>query len=99
MDPKLLDLLHALARRLDTTAPVRVISAYRTPATNAAKRVRSRAVAKRSLHMEGEAIDVAFEGRSPVGVANIAAAMGAGGVGLYRRDGFVHVDIGQPRRW
>jgi len=99
MDPRLLDLLHALARRLDAAGPVHVISAYRTPLTNAAKRAASRRVAKNSLHMEGEAIDIAFEGRSPVGVANVAAALGAGGVGLYRRDGFVHVDVGPRRRW
>lgn len=100
MDPRLFDLLHTIGLRLQTGgAPIDIISAYRTPQTNAAKRARSRAVAKNSLHMEGEAVDIRIEGRSAAGIANLAAAMGAGGVGLYRRDDFVHVDIGPPRRW
>lgn len=100
MDPRLLDLLHAIALRLEShSTPIQIISGYRTPATNAAKRARSRAVAKNSLHMRGEAVDIRIEGRSVTGIARLAAAMGAGGIGLYPRDGFVHIDIGPSRRW
>ena len=31
--------------------------------------------------------------------ARLAAEMQVGGVGLYRRDGFVHLDCGPARRW
>ena len=54
IDPKLLDLLHALARSVRTTEPFHVISGYRSPRTNSTLRAHSTGVAKYSLHMEGQ---------------------------------------------
>ena len=45
------------------------------------------------------AADFRLPGSNAYGVARIAAEMQVGGVGLYRRDGFVHLDCGPPRRW
>ena len=99
VDPQLLDLLWALRRRLDSTEPVQVLCGYRTPATNAMLRRRSRAVAKNSLHMQGMAIDLQVPGRSLRAVRAAAVSLRAGGVGYYPRSRFVHVDTGEVRYW
>lgn len=99
MDPELFDLLHAVARQLGSDEFFQVLSAYRTPETNRAKVLQSRRVAKNSQHMEGRACDLKLPGIQADGIARVAIAMGVGGVGLYRRDGFVHLDTGEPRTW
>ena len=99
MDPRLFDVLNAVAARLDADEPYEVVSGYRAPETNAANARRSRRVSKASLHMSGMAADVRLPGRSSMGMARLAAEMQMGGVGLYRRDGFVHLDCGPSRRW
>jgi uncharacterized protein YcbK (DUF882 family) len=45
------------------------------------------------------AADVRLPGRDSTAMARLAAEMQVGGVGLYRRDGFVHLDCGPARRW
>jgi len=57
IDPGLLDLLNALHARVESRAPIHVISGYRSPATNAALRSQGHHVARHSLHMEGLAVD------------------------------------------
>jgi uncharacterized protein YcbK (DUF882 family) len=99
MDPRLFDVLHAIARRLDASEPFQVISGYRAPETNAVRAAESRRVSRVSLHMSGMAADVRLPDRDSLGVARLAAEMQVGGVGLYRRDGFVHLDCGPARRW
>lgn len=99
MDPRLFDVMHVLARRMNSAEPYEVISGYRTPETNASRAMRSRRVSRVSLHMSGMAADVRLPGRDSLQLARLAAELQAGGVGLYRRDGFVHVDCGPTRRW
>ena len=99
IDLGLLDLLYALRRRLETAAPFEVISAYRSPKTNARLAGASKGVAKRSLHMRGMAIDVHVPGRRLADLHRAAVALKAGGVGLYSRSGFVHLDTGRVRYW
>lgn len=99
IDPALLDLLHALRQRLGSKQAFQVISGYRSPVTNAALRRRSHAVAERSLHMDGRAIDIRM---SDVRLTNLRAAaldLRLGGVGFYPRSDFVHVDVGRVRTW
>jgi len=99
MDPELFDLLHAVAQRLGSDDFYHVISAYRTPETNNWKVLKSRRVARNSQHMEGKAMDLRLPDVSTDGIARVALSMHEGGVGLYRRDGFVHLDTGEPRTW
>jgi len=99
MDPRLFDVMSTLARTLDSDEHFEVISGYRTPETNAANASRSRRVSQVSLHMSGMAADCRLPGRESLGVARRAADLRLGGVGLYRRDGFVHLDCGPVRRW
>jgi len=99
MDPRLFDVLVTVQRALDSTDTWEVISGYRAPETNAARARQSRRVSRASLHMSGMACDSRLPNRNSLGIARIAADMQTGGVGLYRRDGFVHLDCGPARRW
>jgi len=99
MDPRLFDVLYTIARRLDADESWEVLSGYRAPETNAARAQRSRRVSRVSLHMSGMAADVRLPGRQAVGIARLAADLQTGGVGLYRGNGFVHLDCGPARRW
>lgn len=99
MEPALIDLLSALARRLDTSEPFEVISGYRSPASNTMLAQQSNGVAEQSLHVRGMAIDVRLPRRRLSALRDTAKAMAVGGVGYYPRSDFVHVDIGRVRYW
>ncbi|OYQ35160.1 twin-arginine translocation pathway signal protein [Niveispirillum lacus] len=99
MDPKLLDLLFHLRQRLRTEEPFQVISGYRCPKTNAMLTSKSEGVATKSLHMEGKAIDITMAGRQLSRIRQEALNLRLGGVGIYSRSGFVHVDTGRVRQW
>ena len=99
IDAALLDLLHALTQRLDSSRPFHVISGYRSPATNAKLAAHSGGVAQHSLHMAGQAIDVRLPGCPLSTLRDTALALRGGGVGYYAASDFVHVDVGRVRRW
>ncbi|HLH76077.1 MAG TPA: YcbK family protein [Candidatus Binataceae bacterium] len=99
IDPRLLDLLYGLNRRLDTRQPFAVISGYRSPATNAMLAARSEGVAVHSLHMVGQAIDIRVPGRGLSELRRAATSLKLGGVGYYPASDFVHVDVGRVRYW
>lgn len=97
IDPRLLDQLYDLKTRLRPNSHFEVFSGYRSPASNARLRRVSRGVAKNSLHMRGQAVDVKLAGVRPSTLAKAARKMERGGVGYYRR--FVHLDTGDVRTW
>ncbi len=97
IDPRLLDQLYDLKMRLSPNSHFEVFSGYRSPASNAKLRRTSRRVAKNSLHMRGQAVDVKLVGVRPSTLAKTARKMERGGVGYYRR--FVHLDSGDVRTW
>ena len=102
MDPGLLDLLVALSAKVETNSPVHVISGYRSPKTNAMLRDEggeASGVAKKSLHIEGEAIDIRLADVQLSHLCNAALSLGRGGVGYYPHSNFVHVDVGAVRHW
>lgn len=99
MDRGLLDLLYELSGRLGAADPYEVISAYRSPETNAMLAAQSGGVASKSLHMDGIAIDVALGSDRLEELRDTAWAMQRGGVGYYAKSGFVHVDTGRVRHW
>jgi uncharacterized protein YcbK (DUF882 family) len=84
---------------MDVNEAYTLLSGYRSPATNAMLRSRSRAVAKNSLHMQGQAGDLRLQSRSVGQMAKAAAACQAGGVGKYSGSNFVHMDCGPVRTW
>ncbi len=99
IDPRLLDLLYALRRRVNGQEPYHVISGYRSPRTNASLRARSGGVARYSLHMEGKAIDIRLPGVGLPVLRDGARRLKLGGVGYYPESDFVHVDTGRVRAW
>ena len=99
IDRGLLDLLFAVRRELDSDATYEVVSGYRSPATNRMLARQGRRVARRSLHMEGLAVDVNLPGRRLDSIRRVAMALKRGGVGYYPRNGFVHLDVGRVRAW
>lgn len=100
IDPRLFDLLYDLKVYLgDPDARFDIISAYRSPATNAQLRKTSRGVARNSLHLRGQAVDVRLPDLSTRRLCEAALALGRGGVGYYRRSDFVHLDTGEVRSW
>jgi uncharacterized protein YcbK (DUF882 family) len=99
IDPGLLDLLSALQSKLGAGRGYEVISGYRSPATNAKLQNKSSGVAKRSLHMQGKAIDIRMPGTQLAQLHRAAKNMKAGGVGLYTSSNFIHVDTGRVRYW
>ncbi|MEZ0236636.1 MAG: DUF882 domain-containing protein [Methylophilaceae bacterium] len=99
IDTGLLDLLHSLSMRLDTTAEFQVVSGYRSPTTNAMLAKNSSGVARHSLHMDGLAIDIRLPGRDLAKVHRAALALKGGGVGYYPVSDFVHMDVGRVRQW
>lgn len=101
IDPKLFDVLHRITLSLNTTLPpFQVISGYRCPATNNRLRAAGAGgVAKRSLHMDGKAIDIRLPGVPLMELRDAALSLKAGGVGYYPREQFVHIDTGKVRHW
>ena len=98
-DPRNVDIIAASHRLLETSEPFMMLSGYRSPATNAMLRKRSRGVASKSSHMKGMAADLKLRSRSVSQMAKAAKACRAGGVGSYGRSGFVHMDCGPVRTW
>jgi uncharacterized protein YcbK (DUF882 family) len=99
IDLRLLDLLYALQLTLRTRAPFEVISGYRSPVTNAMLAAASDGVAKKSLHMQGMAIDVRLGDQRLSTLRDAALRLQGGGVGYYPGPEFVHVDVGRVRSW
>ena len=64
MDRHLFDILWEVYRDVDGKKPIQIISAYRSPATNAMLRRRSSGVARHSQHMLGHAMDFYIPGRA-----------------------------------
>ena len=98
MDPQLFDILWEITREVNTKEPIRIVSSYRSPATNAMLRRRSRGVAKASQHMLGKAIDFNISGVSVEDLRVAGLRLQRGGVGFYPGS-FVHVDVGSVRHW
>jgi len=101
-DPRLFDLLHDLTASVnDSNGEIDVICGYRTPWSNEFLRNRSAhtGVARHSLHMQAEAIDIRLPGIPTAELRDAALRLHRGGVGYYRGSDFVHVDVGRVRRW
>jgi uncharacterized protein YcbK (DUF882 family) len=100
IDPQLFDLLYDVQCCLgDSSARYEVLSAYRSPQTNAMLRSSGHRVARNSLHLSGRAMDVRFPDLSTHKIRDAALSVARGGVGYYPRANFVHLDTGNVRRW
>jgi uncharacterized protein YcbK (DUF882 family) len=99
IDPHTIDIMSATHKLLDSSEPFEVVSGYRTARTNAMLRRRSRAVARKSYHIKGMAVDITMKSRSVRQVCGAGLSLNAGGVGKYTRSRFVHLDSGPVRDW
>ena len=100
MDPRLYDQMFELARAANCHPHYEIISGYRSPETN--DKMSSKpgsGVAKKSLHMQGRAIDVRLKNCDCAKLRDLALAAKQGGVGYYERSNFVHIDTGNFRTW
>jgi uncharacterized protein YcbK (DUF882 family) len=99
-DPRLFDLLSDLtAAAGEPDGEINVVCGYRTPSTNEYLRTHTTGVAKNSLHMQAEAIDIRLPGVETSRMRDLALQLGRGGVGFYPESDFVHVDVGPVRHW
>src|SRR5689334_23730418 len=101
MDRHLFDILWEVYRDVDGKQPIQIISAYRSPATNAMLRRRSSGVARHSQHMLGHAMDMCIPGVPLEQIRFAGLRLQRGGVGFYPTSGspFVHLDTGSIRHW
>jgi len=99
MDIRLLDLLNRFTADAGYDRPLEIVCGYRSRSTNNALLQQGQKVAKDSLHILGRAVDVRFDGLPLKQARKIAIAMEAGGVGYYRKQKFLHLDVGPVRSW
>lgn len=99
IDENLIELLNLLHHKMDAKKPFQVISGYRSPKTNAMLRNNSSGVAKKSLHMLGQAIDIRLPDKHLKDLHAMARSLKLGGVGYYPKSNFIHVDTGRVRHW
>lgn len=106
-DPKLLELLRALARK-HPAARIELVSGYRSAKLNEVMRKKGHHVASHSQHSLGHACDFRVvpageaRGIDPRTLEKEIRELGwEGGVGVYTlsSDWFVHADVGKNRRW
>ena len=100
MDAGLFDQLFDLALAAKREPHYEIISGYRSPESN--NKMSSQpgsGVAKKSLHMQGRAMDVRLKNCSCEKLRDLALAAKRGGVGYYQRSNFVHIDTGAFRTW
>lgn len=99
-DPRLYDILYDLSASIGQPgSEIDIVCGYRTSSTNESLRARTTGVAKNSLHIQAQAIDLRMPGIDTLKLRNAALALQRGGVGYYPRSDFIHVDTGRVRKW
>ena len=99
-DPRLYDILSDLTASVGHPGgEIDIVCGYRSSSTNAALRAHTTGVAKNSLHILAEAIDLRMPGVDTLKLRKAALALARGGVGYYPHSDFIHVDLGRVRQW
>jgi uncharacterized protein YcbK (DUF882 family) len=99
IDPRLLDILFGIQQNSGSRGIIEVISGYRSPKTNNFLRSQSDSVARKSLHMKGQALDIRITDLKIAQLRDAAVSLRRGGVGYYSKSNFVHIDTGRFRTW
>ncbi|MBX7147909.1 DUF882 domain-containing protein [bacterium] len=98
MRPQLIELVDEIADHFGSQ-DVYVVSGYRSPEFNLSLWKSGHHVSKDSPHMYGQAMDIRIPGVSPEAIRDYARALNRGGVGYYKSNAFVHVDVGVKQYW
>jgi uncharacterized protein YcbK (DUF882 family) len=99
-DPRLYDILADLTASVGHPGgEIDIVCGYRTSSTNESLRAHTTGVAKNSLHIQAEAIDLRMPGIDTLTLRRAALALRRGGVGYYPHSDFIHVDTGRVRQW
>jgi uncharacterized protein YcbK (DUF882 family) len=99
-DPRLYDILSDLTASIGHPGgQIDIVCGYRTPKTNESLRAHTSGVAKNSLHLQAEAIDLRIPGVDTLKLRKAVLALARGGVGYYPHSDFIHVDVGRVRQW
>lgn len=93
MDPKVINMVWRLWRKIGSSEPITLNSGYRSPKTNASLT----GAAKQSYHLRGKALDLSHPSVKPSSMHKAAMSDWVGGVGRYNT--FTHIDSGPKRRW
>lgn len=93
------NLVNALqSLRIALDEPIHILSGCRCKTHNA--KVRGK---PHSYHLIGKAADIQIGGISPASLYDFidenADILGIGGIGLYSKQGFVHVDVRSGNKW
>jgi uncharacterized protein YcbK (DUF882 family) len=99
-DPRLYDILGDLTVSIGRPGgEIDIICGYRTSSTNESLRAHTTGVAKNSLHIQAQAIDLRMPGVDTRKLRKAALALARGGVGYYPHSDFIHLDVGRVRQW
>lgn len=99
-DPHLYDILSDLTAAVGhPDGEIEIVCGYRSARSNAALRERTAGVARNSLHIQAEAIDLRMPGVNTQELREAALSLRKGGVGYYPHSDFIHVDTGRVRQW
>ena len=98
LDARLVEMLVAAAKHFKANR-VEVISGFRAPKYNLILRKKGRQVARNSQHTLGQAVDFRIPGVPTRRLQAWAKRQRLGGVGVYHRSGFIHIDTGRVRYW
>lgn len=97
IDPAILEILAAINAWLVINkifVPIRIHSGLRTKTTN--KKVGGK---PNSQHLLGKAVDISIPGIPVRLLSKVAKEVSIGGIGVYVKRGFLHLDTGGNRGW
>jgi len=99
-DPRLYDILSDLTASVGRPGgEIDIVCGYRTSSTNESLRAHTTGVARNSLHIQAEAVDLRMPGIDTLKLRKAALALARGGVGYYPHSDFIHLDVGRVRQW
>ncbi|HQU28618.1 MAG: YcbK family protein [Nitrospira sp.] len=99
IDVELLENLNHIAKLIGRGQEIKVFSAYRSPSYNNLLIRLGHGAAPNSLHTTGQALDFSIPGVKMSHLWRTATQLQFGGVGNYRKRGFIHIDTGPVRIW
>lgn len=98
IDIRLIELIDNIQKHFGADT-IELVSGYRSSAYNKSLKLEGKGVAWESLHTLGRATDIHIDEVKEEEIFDYVKKLGLGGVGLYPRHDFVHVDVGPVRNW